>query len=498
MRTKTMRTVGSFAGSFLFALLLVSPSVALATEEPKEVVTTQGSFPLTERGLPEQKTIPALFDELDYQGAVQAYLWAMPQMTVAGQHHSNKYYGAKSSTDFLYMYNDPSVLGMLTPNTIVQYIVNFYNFKENGPMVMETPGGQVVGMIMDYQQRWVADTGLIAPAGKNPETIVYIGPNQQAPDEALTKGWRVIPVRTNVILTALRILNPEKDQALAKAYRIYPYSQHSNRPENKVFQAKPSDKTYFIAAPKGMAYWERLHEIVQQELVLEVDRYFMNSLKAIGIEKGKPFKPTKRQQEIMKRAAFTGEKMAMAMSFVPRSEEAKYRDDSRWFLPLTLQPEHMTRFTEQFEERVAWTYSAYGVSPSMKAKIPGKGSVYFAAYQDKDSDWLEGGKNYKFTVAPNPPTAQFWAFTIYNVATRSIILNGDDNRTELSSLVKGLKSNQDGSADLYFGPKAPAGHESNWIKTNDGENWFAYFRLYAPTEKYFDRSWPISDIEKMK
>jgi len=153
MRAKTMRTIGSFAGFFFFALLLISPSVILSAEESKEVVTTQGSFPLTERGLPEQKTIPALFDELDYQGAVQAYLWAMPQMTVAGQHHSNIYYGAKSSTDFLYMYNDPSVPSMLTPNTIVQYIVNFYNFKENGPMVMETPGGQVVGMIMDYQQR---------------------------------------------------------------------------------------------------------------------------------------------------------------------------------------------------------------------------------------------------------------------------------------------------------------------------------------------------------
>jgi hypothetical protein len=333
MRNKTMREVASVTVLFLLGLLLVSPSVAQAAEEPKAVVTTQGSFPLTENGLPEQKTIPALFDELDYQGAVQAYLWAMPQMTVAGQHHSNKYYGAKSSTDFLYMYNDPSVPGMLTPNTIVQYIVNFYNFKEDGPMVMETPGGQVVGMIMDYQQRWVADTGLIAPAGANPETIVYVGPNQEAPDEALTKGWRVIPVRTNVILTALRILNPEKDQALAKAYRIYPHSQRSNPPVNKVFQAKPTDKTYFIAAPKGMAYWERLNKIVQQERVLEVDRYYMNSLKAIGIEKGKPFKPTKRQQDIMKRAAFTGEKMAMAMSFVPRSEEAKYRDDSRWFLP---------------------------------------------------------------------------------------------------------------------------------------------------------------------
>ena len=39
---------------------------------------------------------------------------------------------------------------------------------------------------------------------------------------------------------------------------------------------------------------------------------------------------------------------------------------------------------------------------------------------------------------------------------------------------------------------------SNWIKTNKDENWFVWFRLYAPTEKYFDRSWPMNDIKKVK
>ena len=28
-----------------------------------------------------------------------------------------------------------------------------------------------------------------------------------------------------------------------------------------------------------------------------------------------------------------------------------------------------------------------------------------------------------------------------------------------------------------------------------GKFWFPYFRLYAPTEAYFDRSWPLPDIE---
>jgi len=53
--------------------------------------------------------------------------------------------------------------------------------------------------------------------------------------------------------------------------------------------------------------------------------------------------------------------------------------------------------------------------------------------------------------------------------------------------------------DLYFGPTAPSGKpESNWIKTLPGKGWFAYFRLYGPTQAYFDRSWVLPDIEMAK
>jgi hypothetical protein len=43
-----------------------------------------------------------------------------------------------------------------------------------------------------------------------------------------------------------------------------------------------------------------------------------------------------------------------------------------------------------------------------------------------------------------------------------------------------------------------AGRKTNWIKTLPGKGWFTYFRLYAPTQPFFDRKWTLNDIEEMK
>ncbi|MGH3173920.1 MAG: hypothetical protein ACRDPF_08660 [Streptosporangiaceae bacterium] len=39
------------------------------------------------------------------------------------------------------------------------------------------------------------------------------------------------------------------------------------------------------------------------------------------------------------------------------------------------------------------------------------------------------------------------------------------------------------------------GAESNWLKTVDQDGWFVYFRLYAPTEPFFNRIWSLPDFE---
>ena len=62
----------------------------------------------------------------------------------------NSFYGAKGPLDYLHIYKDPATYGQLTPNTVVQYIVNFYDYEKLGPMVMELPGKQIIQMAEDF------------------------------------------------------------------------------------------------------------------------------------------------------------------------------------------------------------------------------------------------------------------------------------------------------------------------------------------------------------
>ena len=65
----------------------------------------------------------------------------------------------------------------------------------------------------------------------------------------------------------------------------------------------------------------------------------------------------------------------------------------------------------------------------------------------------------------------------------------------LDSNMKDLTVNADGSIDLYVGAKAPAGFEQNYMKTVAGDGWFVYFRLYAPLQPFFDKTFELPDFE---
>jgi hypothetical protein len=290
--------------------------------------------------------------------------------------------------------------------------------------------------------------------------------------------------------------DPEKAERLQKQFRFYPYAERENPPVNRVLRSE--GKKYSQTQPRGLAYWERLADILNREPVQERDRLMMAMLRPLGIEKGKPFKPDEQQKKILTEATLVGEAMAKANDFNKRQMElSHYKDGVQWHLSLCLDPSQEAEFYTQLDERAAWFYEAATTSKGMVTKTPGLGQVYLGSYKDKDSNWLDGANTYRLHVPPNAPVNQFWSLTIYEVDTRSLIQN-QQQMADRSSRQPDLVRNPDGSVDLYVSPTAPKGFEKNWIPSAPGRAWFAYFRLYAPTGAHFDRTWILSDFEKLK
>ena len=110
---------------------------------------------------------------------------------------------------------------------------------------------------------------------------------------------------------------------------------------------------------------------------------------------------------------------------------------------------------------------------------------------------MDGSKTFKLTLPPNVPVNNFWAFTLYDTQTRSM-LQTDQPKPSVGSQTEGFKANKDGSMTVYFAPKAPEGYEGNWLQTIPGKSWFPILRMYGPLEPWLNKSWRPSEVIEVK
>jgi len=482
------------------SVVAILAAISIAVTVHAETVDTRiGKLSFTHdfaNGYPTKETVEKLYDERDFQRACQLYVWALPIVAMAqSQKEGAKVFPELGEFDFGLAIGYEAVLGVLTPNVVTPYMGNGTDLGGTGPLVVEVPAGAIAGLVDDSWQRPVTDLGLAGPdKGKGGKYLV-VGPGQTVPQ---AEGFIVVRSSTMNVLIFLRNLETdlEKAERLQREIRLYPYSQRENPPVSRVVRT-PARK-YSYAQPRGMAYWEVLADILNREPVQERDRIMMAMLRPLGIEKGKPFKPNERQEKILTEAALVGEAMAKANDFDKRQMElSHYKDGVQWHLSLCLDPSQEAEFYTQLDERAAWFYEAATTSKGMVTKTPGLGQVYLGSYKDKDGNWLDGANTYRLHVPPDAPVKQFWSLTIYEVDTRSLIQN-QQQIADRSSRQPDLAKNADGSVDLYVGPTPPIGFEKNWIPSVPGRAWFAYFRLYAPTEAHFNRTWTLPDFENVK
>ena len=447
-----------------------------------------------DRGFPADETVEKLYDELDFQRAVQAYIWGLPMVEMAEWKRAQVEDFGAGPYDFVTYLTAQQKMGILTANATTPYVMAFPNLLETGPLVYELPAGPTAGGFMDFWQRPVTDLGQTGPDKGNGAKVLILGPEHE---EINPDGYLVFRSPTWHIMVASRVLHPDpvESKKMMDAHKLYPYAERQDPPESRLISSEGIE--WAAHQPRGVEYFNRMASIVEVEPVERRDFVMMSMLEPLGIKPGGSFAPDARLEEILSEAALVGEAMARANGYAKRFDGARLWPSKRWELALFITQTSQDLPTRmELDERASWFYEAIGVSDGMMGKTLGAGQIYIETQKDDDDEWLDGGQAYKLTIPADAPMKQFWSLSVYDSDTRCLVQTGElpDKSSRMD-----LNWNEDGSVDLYFGPEPPKDERflSNWIKTVPGRGWFTYFRLYAPTERYFDRSWELEDIEKV-
>jgi hypothetical protein len=439
-------------------------------------------------------------DRLLHCRAVEAVIWGMPVVNYDLMYQA----AVRAKGGFnqvIYWSRLPDwKIQTLTPNPDAIYLTPFINTKDAGPMVLEIPPadeGSITGTAMDVWQAALEDVG---PAGVDKGKggkYLIMPPGYKG---QLPAGY--IPLQSDTyegyaLLRSIPKSGSEADVAKAVAYgkrvKLYPLSQAANPPPTTFVDVV--DLVYDSTITYDLRFFDSLNRVVQAEPWLERDKAMIDPLKSIGIEKGKPFDPDARTQDILNAAAREAHKW-LAARYEASFSSSPYYEGSHWARPGSR--ELLEGQATFFAKPDVYPIDVRGVTFSYAYFTPkhlGTGSSYLLTIADKDGRFLDGAANYRLTVPANVPVTQYWSATAYDRASHAPIRNA--RWPSRSSQTPGLEKNSDGSVSIYFGPKPPIGNETNWVPTNADGGFEVLFRFYGPEKPLFDKAWKLPDIEKV-
>lgn len=446
---------------------------------------------------PQQFSSSELAERATYRRAVEALIWGMPAVNFELLYDA--LLNAKGDwNQVVYWSRLPDWKNQtLTPNPDVIYVFPFYTTR-SGPVVLEIPpanGGSITGSVDDGWQTAIEDVG---PAGVDKGAggkYLILPPGHK---DKVPAGYIAMPSPTYTGFVILRSnigSGSDADIAKAVAYgkkvRIYPLAQASSPPETKFVDA--IDVVFDNTIPYDLRFFEKLHSFVQREPWIERDKAMIDPLRTIGIEKGKPFAPDAKTRAVLKDA------IAEAHAWIDAEYEAtafatSYFGNSRWAVPAST--EVLEGLQTNFAKPDAYAIDGRGLVFSFayfSAKHLGAGQFYLMTIKDKTGRPLDGRSTYRLTVPPKAPVKLYWSATAYDRVTHALIR--DQKWSSRASTSQGLQKNPDGSVDVFFGPKAPEGKQSNWVPTSSGGQFEVLFRFYGPEKALFDKTWTLPDIE---
>ncbi len=481
----------------VFAAILVTLVSAVGCAQAQEnhwKALTELTFP---GSYPTKETSKRLYDELDFQRAVQVYLWALPAMNIDAMRQGSEAAFGKGN-HILPVWKDRlnTLTKVTTPNSDVVYAMSYPDLKD-GPVVVEVPS-KLQGMFDDFWHRPITDVGFVGPDKGEGGKYLLLPPDHKGDSP---EGYFTFRSPTYRVFLFWRgfLVDGKTDDAvkLIEQTRIYPLGKKDSAPA-MVFP-NASEKEANMLVTHDISYFENLKKFIDYEPVDREDFAMRGMMATLGIVKGQPFESDARMRGILNHAADVAWKMATVQRYERRISGTKRYEDRQFDEPFIGGSEVFEDDTYlNLDARTAFFRFAYSSSPGMVVNMVGKGSKYPLTFKDADGNFLNGSNTYKLHLPKDIPAANFWAVTLYAADTAAGVDKPGQSIPSVNSM-EDRQFNADGSIDLYFGPEQPKGvPEAHWIGTNPGEGFFIILRLYSPKQSYFDKTWKPSDLVKLK
>jgi hypothetical protein len=438
--------------------------------------------------------------ELAYQRAVQAVIWGMPAASMISFREAFFRDADGDFGDIFYMggLGEPRHEA-LTANSQTPYATVLLNVKDE-PMVLEIPPASskvaLFGSAIDVWQVPVADVGPTGADAGRGGRYLFLPPGYDGP---VPSGFFPVQMETYGIFVALRpivIGDGTLEDAIANTQTIkaYPLAAADDPPANRYIDIYPLERLGTLPE-YDMSFFEDLARLVNEEVALERDKVMLGMLASIGIQKGVPFEPDEKTRSVLEQAIVDGRAMMEHYFETPGRAFEMFWPDRQWGA-FTTPSESGFVFDEGDEILLDARAGGAFYWATFVPKELGAGSYYLMCLRDQAGDLLLGSNSYRLRVPADVPTRDFWSVIVYSKDTKAFIYN-DLNRTGLSSYeTPNMVGNDDGTFDIYFGPVAPQGLESNWIPTA-GEDFFLLFRFYGPEPALYEKEWKLPDVEKV-
>ncbi|MCJ2377460.1 DUF1214 domain-containing protein [Vibrio sp. ZSDZ34] len=441
-----------------------------------------------------------VYQQMDLENLTRAFVDLQPEAAFMSLYHS--YFDAGSTEQNIGIMEtsvDPRQI-VLTANSETVYAVHPVNLEvQGGAVVLEVPPG-VMGMANGPGWTSFADFGLTGSDRGKGGTYLLTAPGWEG---EVPSDMIHAPSPTNTIVWLIRAFQgkegmPGAVNTLTNGLKTYSLADANEPPKTTFYNT--SAPVYDDGGYQDMLFHKKdIPALIQQYYLLngyDAEKHSYNTAHLYHAG----FFNNSIDEDLLKEAKDLAWERVLTLTFSNREHNAyKWgQEQSHWVLPNTTADENWTHRDFDIVDPVAqvvWAHQATFTAAAMTRPPRGTGAVYVSTYVDSDGNYLNGSNCYQLDIPAGVPYSNFWSLVTYNAPERSMIQN-DHFTWGINSYQEGLEQNTDGSYSIYWGPNVD--NNENSIQTNFNEGFFPYFRIYGPTDTWYDNSWVIPNIERVE